>query len=69
MVMLVTKDKCLTNDQIRGIAGQFGFEEQTLQFVKYAYDLAREKDTYYLLEDVFKFMSSKDAFRKFLKEK
>jgi Domain of unknown function (DUF4476)/Beta/Gamma crystallin len=69
MVMLVTKDKCLTNDQIRGIAGQFGFEEQTLQFVKYAYDLAREKDTYYLLEDVFKFTSSKDAFRKFLKEK
>lgn len=69
MVMLVTKDKCLTNDQIRGIAGQFGFEEQTLEFVKYAYSLAAEKETFYLLEDVFKFMSSKDAFRKFLKEK
>lgn len=69
MVMLVTKNKCLTNDQIRRVAGQFGFEEQTLEFVKYAYDLAVEQDTYYLLEDVFKFNSSKDAFRKFLKEK
>lgn len=69
MVMLVTKDKCLTNDQIRRIAGQFGFEEQTLEFVKYAHALAVNQDTYYLLEDVFKFNSSKDAFRKFLKGK
>ena len=69
MVMLVTKDKCLTNDQIRGIARQFNFEEQSLEFVKYAYDKATEKSTFYLLEDVFKFNSSKDAFRKFLKEK
>jgi hypothetical protein len=69
MVTLVTKDKCLTNDQIRAIARQFGFEEQTLEFVKSAYDNATQKDTYYLLEDVFKFSSSKDAFRKFLKEK
>jgi hypothetical protein len=69
MVMLVTKDKCLTNDQIRAIAREFDFEEQTLEFVKYAYDNATQKDTYYLLEDVFKFMSSKDGFRKFLKGK
>lgn len=69
MVMLVTKDKCLTNDQIRALAGQFGFEEQTLEFIKYAYDKATEKSTYYLLENVFKFNSSKEAFRKFLKGK
>lgn len=69
MVMLVTKDKCLTNDQIRGIARQFNFEEQSLEFVKYAYDKALEKNTYYLLEDVFKFASSKDGFRQFLKGK
>ena len=69
MTMLVTKGKCLTNDQIRGIAREFSFEEQTLDFIKYAYDKALEKDTYYLLENVFKFMSSKEGFRKFLKEK
>jgi hypothetical protein len=63
---LVTKDKCLTNAQVRAIAKQFNFEEQTLEFVKYAYDLASEKPTYYQLEDVFKFMSSKEAFTTFL---
>jgi len=63
---LATKGKCMTNDQIRGIAKLFDFEEQTLEFIKYAYDLATEKSTYYALEDVFKFMSSKDAFNKFL---
>jgi hypothetical protein len=69
MALLVTKDKCLTNDQIRGIAKQFGFEDQTLAFVKHAYDKALEKETYYQLESVFTFSSSKTAFNKFLKEK
>lgn len=69
MALLVTKDKCLTNEQIRGVAKQFGFEDQTLAFVKHAYDKALEKETYYQLESVFTFSSSKTAFNKFLKEK
>jgi len=66
---IATKDKCLTNEQIRGIARLFSFEEQTLEFVQYAYDLATEQSTYYTLDDVFKFMSSKEAFTKFLSSK
>ncbi len=66
---LVTKEKCLTNEQIRSIAILFNFESQTLEFVEYAYDLATEKSTYYSLDDVFKFMSSKEAFTKFLSSK
>lgn len=69
MALLVTKDKCLTNEQIRGVAKQFGFEDQTLAFIKHAYDKALEKETYYQLESVFTFSSSKAAFNKFLKEK
>jgi hypothetical protein len=69
MARLVTKDRCLTNDQIRGIAQLFSFEEQTLEFVEYAYNLGTEKSTYYTLESVFKFMSSKDKFTKFLSGK
>ncbi|MFM8911751.1 MAG: DUF4476 domain-containing protein, partial [Flammeovirgaceae bacterium] len=45
MALIVTKNKCLTNEQIRGIAQRFSFEDQTLQFVKYAYDLSTEKST------------------------
>jgi hypothetical protein len=66
---LATEGKCLNNEQIRSIAKMFAFEDQTLEFVLYAYDLAAEKSTYYTLEDVFKFMSSKDRFNKFLTEK
>jgi hypothetical protein len=66
---LATKGKCLSNAQIRAMAGSFSFEDQTLDFVKYAYDLSTEKSEYYLLEDIFKFMSSQDDFRSFLKSK
>lgn len=66
---LATKGKCLSNAQIRAMAGSFSFEDQTLDFVKYAYDLSTEKSEYYLLEDIFRFMSSQDDFRSFLKSK
>jgi hypothetical protein len=63
---LSTKDKCLTNLQIKTMAGLFMNDDQTLTFLKYAYDVSSEKPSYYLLGDVLKFMSSKDAFTKFL---
>ncbi len=66
---LATKDKCMSNEQIRGIAKLFSFEDQTLEFVKYAYDLSNEKSEYYTLADIFKFLSSKDEFNKFLSAK
>lgn len=69
MAMLATKEKCLTNTQIRGIAKLFTFEDQSLEFVKYAYDHASEKSDYYTLADIFTFISTKDEFMKFLKAK
>ena len=66
---LATKNKCLTNEQIRGLAKAFVFEDQMLEFVKYAHDLASEKSTYYSLDNLFKFISSKDSFSKFLSSK
>ncbi len=69
MAKLATKEKCLTNTQIRGIAKLFSFEDQSLEFVKYAYDHATEKSEYYTLTDIFTFMSSKDEFMTFLKGK
>lgn len=69
MAKLSTKDKCLSNAQIRGIAKLFSFEDQSLEFVKYAYDLSTQKSEYYALADMFTFMSSKDDFMAFLKAK
>lgn len=66
MAKLVTKDKCLTLDQVRGFAQAFDFEDQALEFVEYAYELSKDRDQYYKLESVFKFMSTQEKFRKFL---
>jgi hypothetical protein len=66
---LTTKDRCLSVPQIRSIAKLFMSDDQSLEFVKYAYDLSMEKSEYYLLEDVFKFMSTREAFNKFLQGK
>lgn len=69
MAKLGVKGKCLSNEQIRSIAEQFSFEDQTLEFVKHAYELSNEKSEYYLLENIFKFMSSRDEFMKFIRTK
>jgi hypothetical protein len=69
MAKLVTKNKCLTLSQIRAFAQDFSFEEQALEFIEYAYDLAKDKDKYYKLEDVFKFMSTQAKFKMFLEGK
>lgn len=66
---LATKDKCMTNDQIRGIAKLFSFEDQTLEFLKYAYDLSTEQSEYYTLDEILVFMGSKEEFANFLKGK
>jgi hypothetical protein len=69
MARLATKGKCMTNNQIRSLAKLFSFEDQTLEFVKYAYDLSTEQSEYYTMADMFAFMSSKDDFTAFLKSK
>jgi hypothetical protein len=64
-----TKGKCLTNDQIRGLAKAFNFEDQMLDFLKYAYPLSEEKATYASLGDLFKFPSNKNEFAAFVRSK
>jgi len=68
MARIATKEKCMTNTQIAGIARLFNYEEQTLEFVKESYERASEKSTYYTLQEIFNFMSTRDAFLRFLKE-
>lgn len=69
MARLVTKDKCLSNVQVRNFAQLFSFEDQKLEFVKYAYDLSTERSSYYTMEDLFAFMSTREDFMNFLKTK
>jgi phosphoribosyl-AMP cyclohydrolase len=66
---LAIKNKCLTLDQVRGIASLFAFEDQTLEFVLHAYDFTDAKDEYYTLESLFKFNSNKEELNEFLSKK
>ncbi len=66
---LALKNKCVSLNQIRGIAELFSFEDQKLEFVKFAYDLTDDKDDYYTLHDVFTFLLTKDDFTEFLQSK
>ncbi|NOS90584.1 MAG: DUF4476 domain-containing protein [Cyclobacteriaceae bacterium] len=66
---LALKNKCVSLDQIRGFVELFAFEDQKLDFVKFAYDITDNKDDYYTLHDVFTFLLTKDDFNEFLQSK
>ncbi len=69
MAKQATKNKCLSLQQVRAIGKLFAFEDQTLDFLKYAYEHTNNKDEYYTLSDIFTFKSNADNFMKFLNSK
>ncbi|HWA32819.1 MAG TPA: DUF4476 domain-containing protein, partial [Cyclobacteriaceae bacterium] len=69
MAKQATKNKCLSLHQIRTIGKLFAFEDQTLDFLKYAYNHTDSKDEYYTLSDIFTFKSNSDKFMEFLSTK
>ncbi len=69
MAKQAIKNKCLSLDQIRTLGKLFSFEDQTLEFVKHAYNFTDNKDEYYTLADIFTFKSNADNFMKFLNSK
>lgn len=49
---------CLSTNQISELARVFKFEENALDFAKFAYDFCTDPQNYYKLSDVFKFSSN-----------
>ncbi len=64
-----TKNNCVSVAQIKEIMELFSFEENKLEYAKYAYDFCADKGNYYQLNSVFNFSSTKDALNEFLKKK
>lgn len=67
--LLATKDKCLTNEQVRAIMKLLEWDDPAMEFAQAKYELATDKSTYYTLQDVFAFSSSKERFLSFLDSK
>jgi hypothetical protein len=64
-----TKNKCLTTAQVIEIAEMFSFEDDKLEYVKYAYDFTYDRDNYYQVNSIFSFSSTKDKLNAFLSTK
>lgn len=65
----ITRNNCLSVNQIVEICKLFSFEDNKLEYAKFAYDFTFEKNKYYLINDVFSFSSSRDELNSFLESK
>jgi len=64
-----TRSNCLTVNQIKQVIALFSFEENKLEYAKFAYDYCVDKNNYFQLSDVFSFSSSTDELNDFLENK
>ncbi len=65
----IVKAKCINSRQVKEIMGLFSFEENKLDFAKFAYDYTMDKDNYYTINDAFNFSSSVDDLNHYLENK
>ncbi|MDD2411338.1 MAG: DUF4476 domain-containing protein [Bacteroidales bacterium] len=65
----ITRSNCLSVNQIIEICKLFSFEDNKLEFAKFAYDFTFEKNKYYLVNEVFSFSSSRDELDSFILNK
>lgn len=69
VVQQASKGKSFTLEQVSQISSVFTFEEDKLDFVKWAYDSTYDIDNFYKLYAVFTFSDSKNELNEFLKTK
>lgn len=65
----ITEANCLSVAQIKEIAKLFSFEDNKLDYLKFAYDFTFEKKKYYMVNDVLNFSSSKEELDNYIKSK
>lgn len=62
----ITKSHCLNTAQIKEMMSLFSFEENKLDYAKFAYDYCVNKADYYQINDAFSFSSSVDDLGAYL---
>lgn len=61
-----TKNKCLTTAQVKEIANLFDFEDDKLEYAKFAYAYTYDIDNYYQINSIFDFSSSKSELNDYI---
>ncbi len=62
----VTRSNCLLTDQVKGIVELFDFEDDRVQYAKFAYSHTYDQGNYYRINDSFEFSSSVDELEEYL---
>ena len=65
----VVSNNCLNVDQIIQIANVFNFEDNKLEFAKFAYDFCVEKRNYFKLNGIFNFSNNADALSDYVRSR
>ena len=65
----ITKSKCLNSEQVRDMAMCFDFEENKMEYLKYAYDFVLDPDNYYVVNEAFTFEMSIEELQEYLDSK
>ncbi|HMI08515.1 MAG TPA: DUF4476 domain-containing protein [Flavobacterium sp.] len=65
----IVSANCMSTDQIVKIAGTFGFDENKLDFAKYADDFCTDPGTYFKVNNVFGFSSSAEELSDYVQSK
>ena len=65
----VVSNNCLNVDQIIQIANAFNFEDNKLEFAKFAYDFCVEKRNYFKLNGIFNFSNNADALSDYVRSR
>lgn len=65
----VITSNCLNVDQIMQIANTFSFEDNKLEFAKYAYDYCIEPRNYFKLNGIFSFSSNVDELSDYVQSR
>lgn len=62
----LTKANCLSVNQIKEIMGLFSFDDDKLEYAKYAYDYCIDQNNYFMLAEVFSFSSNADELNDYI---
>ena len=66
MAKQIVRDNWMTARQIARICGVFTYDQNRLEFAKYAYPSCVDKGMYFLLDEVFTYRSNKEELQNFI---
>lgn len=65
----ITKNNCLTANQVKRMMSAFTYEDSKLTYAKFAYDYCLDNNNYYKVNDAFEFETTIDELNEYIEHK